>query len=154
MKLRKTVPEDLRLVMGWIENEKACRIWAGQGFRFPFNWDNYLEDLGFYTHETFSLVDESENPVGIGQIMQRKNRLHLARILVNPGSRGQGYGRLLCELLITEGRSRPGNKPFSLNVYRHNRLARELYIRLGFKEPEDQSEAVSHDSVFMILEDI
>ena len=153
LKLRDANQDDLREVMDWIESEKACRIWAGPGFRFPFDWDRFLEDLGFNIYETYSLVDDTDNPVAIGQIIHRNKRLHLARILVTPDLRGKGYGRLLCEELLKVGRFNHGNKAFSLNVYRHNTVARQLYETLGFKEAANQSEAASQDSVFMILEE-
>jgi ribosomal protein S18 acetylase RimI-like enzyme len=152
MKLRKADSGDLIRIMDWIDNEKACRIWAGPGFRFPFNRDQFVHDLGFHMYETYALVDEADLPVALGQIIHRNNRLHLARILVMPALRGKGFGRCLCTALIKEGKSRHGNKAFSLNVYRHNTIARKLYETLGFREAADQSEAASPDSVFMILE--
>jgi len=151
MKLRKATKENLEVMMSWIDSEQACRIWAGQGFRFPFTTEQFFEDLGFPDYETYILADEREVPVGLGQIIHRHNRLHLARILVMPALRGRGYGRRLCEELIKEGRNRYGNKAFSLNVYRHNTVARELYEKLGFKPAPDQTQAASTDSVFMIM---
>ena len=152
MKLREANTGDLSRIMDWIDSEKACRIWAGQGFRFPFEWDQFVHDLGFYTYKTYTLVDGEDLPVALGQIVHRNNRLHLARILVIPALRGKGYGRRLCTELIKEGRSHYGNKAFSLNVYRHNTVARKLYETLGFREAADQSEAAGPDSVFMIME--
>jgi len=154
MRLRRATKENLESMMSWIDSEQACRIWAGPGFRFPFTTDHFFKDLCFPEYETYVLVDESDIPVGLGQIIHRNGRLHLARILVMPALRGNGYGRRLCEELIKEGRARYGNKAFSLNVYHHNTVARQLYEKLGFRPAPDQSQAASIDSVFMIMAEL
>ena len=154
MRLRRATKENLESMMGWIDSEQACRIWAGEGFRFPFTTDQFFKDLGFPEYETYVLADKNDIPVGLGQIIHRSGRLHLARILVMPALRGKGYGRRLCEELIKEGRARYGNKAFSLNVYRHNTVARQLYEKLGFRPAPDQGQAASNDSVFMIMAEI
>jgi ribosomal protein S18 acetylase RimI-like enzyme len=152
MIFREAKTEDLRIIFNWIENQKDCRLWAGTGLRFPFVWEQFLDDLGFGQHETFCLVNESDMVIGLGQLMHRNDRLHLARILVDPERRGKGYGQLLCKTLMEEGLRRHGKKDFSLNVYRHNEIARRLYEKLGFFEAADQTQAATTDSVFMIRE--
>ena len=52
------------------------------------NEDQLLEDIGFVCYETYSLVDGQDNPIGIGQIMHRNDRLHLGRILIAPSKNG------------------------------------------------------------------
>jgi len=153
MVLRNATLDDLGIIMDWIEDKHACRLWAGPGFRFPFIWDNFLTDLGYLVHDTFAIVNTLDKPEGIGQIMHRDDRLHLARILINPDCRGKGYGRLLCQELIKVGKSRYKDKAFSLNVYRHNTVASRLYESLGFKISPDQQNVPDPDSVFMVYPD-
>lgn len=148
--VRQALKKDLKLIMEWIPDETACRIWAGPGFRFPFTWKSFIEDLGFPVLETYVLENASHQIVGLGQIIHRENRLHLARILVHPELRGQGYGRQLCEKLMRRGSDFYGKKEFSLNVYRQNATARRLYESLGYVIAADQSTAPSPDSIFMI----
>ena len=150
MILRQAKAEDLHIIMNWIRDEKSCRIWAGPGLRFPFVWDRLITDLGFFTYDTYVLADNKDNPVGLGQIIDRDGHQHLARILVNPDCRGLGYGRVLCNKLIERGRSQNKNKPFSLNVNRHNKVAIKLYESLGFIISPNQKTIPTPDSIFMI----
>lgn len=150
LNLRLAHETDMRLIMHWITDELSCRTWAGPGFNFPFTWESFIDDIGFHTIETFVLVTNMDQPIAMGQLMHRDNRLHLARILVHPEHRGKGYGRQLCEKLMKEGSDRHGNNSFSLNVYRFNTVAKKLYDSLGFIISPDQRNAPSPDSIFMI----
>ena len=152
VKLRKSRQEDILAVIAWIPDEKACRIWAGPGLRFPFSQDQLLEDIGFERYETYSLVDGQDNPIGIGQIMHRNDRLHLGRILIAPSQTGSGIWRLLCEALIRKAKTVTEIKHLVSMFTGTNKTAIKLYRKLGFTIADDQSQAATHDSIFMILE--
>jgi ribosomal protein S18 acetylase RimI-like enzyme len=136
--------------MDWVTDQNSCRLWAGPGLIFPFVKERFAGDIGYSIHQSYVLVDRYNQPVGFGQIMHRFNRLHLGRIIVNPLFRGQGFGRLLCKKLIDVGEKHYKGKLFSLNVCRHNQVARKLYESLGFVESTDQSMASDQNSIFMI----
>ena len=76
--------------------------------------------------------------VAFGQILRKEgNRAHLARLIVAPAVRGQGYGRALCLRLMQRARQDPAPlESFSLNVYPENAVALTLYRSLGFAEWE------------------
>ncbi len=153
MRLRSSTNADLSVLMSWIKDKDACRIWAGPAVRFPLVLELLKEDISFSEENTFSMINESGALLGIGQLIQReKCRLHMARIIVSPIHRGKGFGSLLCRLLIREGRKRFGEINFSLNVYPHNTKAVRLYKKLGFKpgpvSPGSSAEEQSMQLVF------
>ena len=150
MRICKATRVDLETVIPWIKDEKACRLWAGPEVRFPLLTDRLKADIGFDHYATYVFRDDQDEMVGFGQILLRNNRLHLARILVSPSQRGKGYGKNLCEHLMEEGQKKYGKKDFSLNVYKFNTIAHNLYINLGFIIFADQSMAVDSDSMYMI----
>lgn len=90
--------------------------------------------------------------MGLGQIVEKENYLHLARIITSPIHRGKGLGTILCQELIKRGKTRFGDRPFSLNVYAKNKNALSLYLNLGFTPVNKPAGlTASTDSVYMIL---
>ncbi len=153
MILRSSTHDDLSLLMSWIKDKDACRLWAGPSVRFPLALEHLKEDIQFSEKNTFSMIDDNEVLLGIGQLIKKERcRLHMARIIISPNQRGKGFGSLLCRLLIREGRKRFGDINFSLNVYPNNTKAVRLYKKLGF-EPGPQSPGSNGEekSMHMIL---
>jgi RimJ/RimL family protein N-acetyltransferase len=153
MILRSSTDDDLSVLMSWIKDKDACRIWAGPSVRFPLVLEHLKEDIHFSEENTFSMINDCGALLGVGQLIQKeKNRLHMARIIVSPKQRCKGFGNRLCRLLIREGRKRYGNINFSLNVYPHNTRAVRLYGKLGFVPgPESPGPDVKEKSLRMIL---
>ena len=153
MKLRITTLDDFKILRYWIPDKVSCRIWAGPLVGFPFTVESLIEDLCYHENNTFSLVNDEDLFLGMGQIFEKNERLHLARIIVSPDYRGRGFGKDLCIQLIHKGIEKFGEKEFSLNVYRNNKTAIGLYENLGFhpvkKVPLDSKSA--EDSIYMIL---
>ena len=148
MRLRAATLHDLALLTGWIPDEKSCRYWAGPGVNFPFTINSLKADIHYSQQNTFSLINEHNDLIGLGQIIEKENFLHLARIIIAPDFRGRGYGKILCQKLIAKGKRKYGERPFSLNVYVRNTNALELYKQLGFA-PVNRPEV--SDSLYMIL---
>lgn len=152
IRLRKTVLSDLQIVSSWIENKADCRSWGGNYMRFPHTVKELAEDIQFPEEKTYSLVDEKDGVIGMGQLLNRNSRLHLARIIIAPSYRGQGFGRILCEELIKEGINVFGATLFSLNVFKFNTPALNLYQNMGFTAvtaPRDSF--AGNDCIYMIL---
>jgi ribosomal protein S18 acetylase RimI-like enzyme len=153
MKLRITTLDDLKVLRYWITDKVSCRIWAGPLVGFPFSVESLIEDISYQENNTSSLVNDEDLFLGMGQIFEKNERLHLARIIVSPDYRGRGFGKDLCIQLIHKGIDKHGQKEFSLNVYKNNKIAINLYKSLGFypveKAPYDSKSA--EDSIYMIL---
>jgi GNAT superfamily N-acetyltransferase len=85
----------------------------------------------------FAAEDEKGAPVGFIHVHTARDFFtgeehgHVSDIVVDAGSEGRGVGRAL--MAAGEGWSRArGHRLLSLNVFRANARARELYERLGF----------------------
>ena len=138
MNLRKAKKADLKTIISWIPDELTCRRWAGPKVRFPLNIENLSKDIAFSDNNAYCLKHK-KSIVAFGQLVAKEDGyLHLARIIVDPSKRAMGYGRLLCnELLKMAGQK--GYRKISLNVYRNNTIALELYESLGFREKAEKS---------------
>jgi len=136
--MRQAKLSDLDKIINWIPDEQACKFWAGPLVRFPFNITMLAEDIGFDKNRSYSLW-ENDELIAFGQLIEKKNGfLHLARIIVNPAYRGQKFGEKLCRLMISTCREQ-GFSDFSLNVYRNNFYALDIYKKLDFQVIEEQS---------------
>lgn len=139
--LRPTIDSDFKILQSWVADRISCKLWAGPKIRFPFTVPSLKHDLQYADGNTFSLVDPDGLLLGLGQILfKNEDRIHLARIIVHPDRRNQGFGFILCQLLMVEAQKRYGETGFSLNVYAQNMSALRLYKKLGFassRVPED-----------------
>lgn len=153
MILRSSTNDDLSVVISWIKDNDACRIWTGPSVRFPLALEHLKEDINFSEENTFSMIHDNAALWGIGQLIKNENnRLHMARIIISPNQRGNGFGGLLCRLLIGEGRKRYGEINFSLNVCPDNTKAIRLFKKLGFEPgPESPGSSIEEKSMHMVL---
>ena len=152
MILRPSSDDDFTVLISWIADQAACKLWAGPKVRFPLSLTRLKEDLHFTKTNTFSLVDSNGALLGLGQIIVKNNdRIHLARIIIDPDRRNQGLGLKLCRLLIQEAQKKYAKNYFSLNVYANNVGAIKLYHKLGFaanKAPIDAE--TDKDCIYMV----
>ena len=133
MELRIAEKPDLPTVLGWINGEHECRMWAGPNIRYPATPETAWSDMEASDGKAYVLVDAASRVVGFGQVLSREgSALHLARLIVDPGLRGQGVGRDLCVALMEIGSASQPAEYFTLNVYESNRAAVRLYQSLGF----------------------
>ena len=145
--LRPAELNDLSTVLSWIPDADACRMWAGPHVRYPAGAPSVWETIKADGRNAYSLVDADNCIVGFGQILPRgAGVVHLARIIIDPGLRGHGYGRLLCMELMNAARDRLPVRQFTLHVYRQNPTAIALYRSLGF---EPQAKRVADNVLFM-----
>ena len=137
--LRSATLSDLREVASWIRNKRECELWAGRRLGFPIDHGSLPTAIGFADGNAFSLAIH-EDLVAFGQIGKNSRRGHLARLIVNPASRGRGYGRTLVRTLLDKARGSSFER-VSLNVDIANVAAVSLYTKLGFvdmKKPPDE----------------
>lgn len=132
MRVRTTADEDIATLMLWFTDAAAVRSWAGPNFRFPFDRAGFVEDLRLGKVPSWTATSDATEILGFGQCYERWGRMNLARLVIDPGKRGSGAGRLfVCELMrLASARLRL--EEFSLFVYRDNAAAQGLYRSLGF----------------------
>lgn len=66
-------------------------------------------------------------------ILEEDNSYYICGIAFSPEFRGKGYGKQLMQLAEQQAREK-GFTKLSLIVFEENRLARELYLKLGYRE--------------------
>jgi len=142
MTLRHANDTDFEEIAAWITDSHACMRWAGPFVAFPFGHQN----LSCLLHKpgvvSLAMTNNLGQLLGFAQYWPRdEQRTHLGRIIVNPKSRGQGIGKVLCEQLIGTAMAATNTPIISLRVYRDNHNAHHLYQQLGFKACEEESNA-------------
>jgi len=149
MKLRSSIDTDYPEIISWVPDLEAAQRWGGPNMVYPLTPEILIKIIKPKVVRTFTMVDENESVMGIGQIyFQGPSRFHLARIMVNPAARGQGYGRKLVEMLMNRSWIVPG-RYFTLNVNFDNYRAKNLYESLGFVVSPAEEGSFSETSYFM-----
>ena len=132
MVFRSADPSDLSSVISWIADANECLIWAGPAVTFPVFLQELMVQMEYTPDNSFCMVD-GERMVAFGQLIKRaEHHFHLARLIVAPKIRGNGYGRKLCRYLI-ERAVQLNCQLLTLNVYQNNLMALGLYRKIGFE---------------------
>ncbi len=137
--------EDLLTVVSWITSEQNCRLWAGPMVSFPVELDVLMEEIEFSVSNSVIAV-MSDDIVVFAQIIKKSpDRNHIARFIIDPAKRGQGLGLEFFEALLSLAFASVTTA--SLNVYRFNQPAVNLYRKFGFHEDKTAS---TQDTIFMM----
>ena len=122
----------MQLLQRWFNNAEQLHIWGGDSFDYPCTAQQFIAQLCRPATQSYSLITtHGSHMVGFGQLCDRFGCHHLARLVIAPTHRGNGLAKtLIYELFIKALAGQ--QKPFSLYVHRHNTLALQLYIALGF----------------------
>lgn len=145
--LRIPEPADYPAIATWIPDAQSGERWAGPRVPFPFSAAELPSLLAVDGAVSYCLAGEATGPLGFGQHWElTPGAVHLGRIVVSPAARGQGLGRRLCQLLITQAVRATGATAVTLRVYRDNAAALSLYSSLGFTPVEPAS---TEDVLFM-----
>ncbi len=132
--LQPATPENLQIVLTWVDTPELLRFWGGPILTFPPLVSRTWLEIGATGQNTYSLMDAEGNVAGFGQtLFHAPVTVHLGRIIISPAERGKGLGRILCQRLIEVGSERYQPSEFTLNVYQDNALAFNLYTGLGFR---------------------
>ena len=139
--LRLPTVTDYESITTWIPDAVACSRWAGPLLRFPFTAQELPTLLQAPESQSFCMTDSSGLPLGFGQFWPRsEHTVHLGRILVSPTSRGNGFGKILCTLLISEALKATNAERITLRVYRDNAKGLAIYSNLGFLNDESEND--------------
>jgi len=140
--LRAPTDSDYAAIASWVPDAAAGLRWAGPRLPFPFAASDLRELLAVPGggESSYCLIDESGNPCGFGQhwVLQ-PGAVHLGRIIVTPDARGHGFGRALCQQLISAALRSTSAAAITLRAYRDNLVAVGLYSSLGFVEVASES---------------
>ncbi|WP_064791623.1 GNAT family N-acetyltransferase [Shewanella woodyi] len=164
MELISVSEEHVRQMMSWFDDKDLLYSWAGPGFRYPFTYESFIEDLNLDALISFSLVNDTSEFVGFGQCYRRNGKCHLGRIVIAPHFRGQTCQIAQSKMMkvshyLISALSEQGCEvleiPFvsgsvSLFVLNHNLPALNLYLSLGFVESQ-YPEAISIDNCLYMV---
>lgn len=131
--LRPAILEDLKVIVSWIENPEMLKLWGGSLLTYPPDPQKTWNEIQASSKDTFSLIDPTGNVLGFAQtFLKEPKAVHFGRIIVSPAMRGMGLGRRLLKQLIKLVLSKYEAERITLNVYRDNIPAYNLYKSLGF----------------------
>lgn len=149
--LVEATDQDLEELMSWFGEAGEVNVWGGPGVRFPFTEATFREDCHWGRMPSFRLNSPADEFAAFGQMYQRYGRINLARLVVNPGMRGQGIGKRLVGLLLDTGPTLFAADEFSLFTYRHNAAALGCYLSMGFVIHEYPEDAPMADDCYYLV---
>jgi len=118
--------------MTWFPDRESVAKWGGPPFRYPFDKDQFLEDVHWEKMPTYVLFGPNGTMLAFGQTYEKAGRGHLARLIVSAEQRGRGYGASLVTLLSDESMELFSCAESSLYVLPDNTVAMSCYAKVGF----------------------
>lgn len=152
--LREATALQIEQLMTWFDTREATTLWGGPKFRFPFSIASFHEDCHWPEMRSFALSGPDGSFSAFGQIYDRNERIHLARVAVRPDLRGQGVGKRLLENLLEIGPAILERDEYSLFVYRHNTAALECYRSVGFQVQAYPSDQILADECYFLTRQV
>lgn len=143
LRIRPYKPTDADTLLSWLQDEKTVTFWKADRFSWPLT----KEQLQQYNKDfeadpqavAFTALDEMGEIAGhfsLRRIDWKENRAHMGFIVVNPDSRGKGYGRQMVHQALEYAFHILGLKAVTLGVYDCNEPAKRCYAAEGFKRVE------------------
>jgi len=142
--------DELDELMGWFADAEAVKRWSGPRFRYPYTRASFREDCRIGQITTYCLRNPDGAMSAFGQIYDRYDRGHLARLVTHPGMRRQGIGARLIRLITTAASLHAGHKQSSLFVYRDNEPAYRCYLKMGFVVEDYPDDAPLKDQCYFL----
>ena len=143
IELHALADQEIDRLLGWIDSREFLMQWAGPGFSFPLDSDQFREHLlqtGGPDPKlmAFKMVDTAgQAMVGYLELagIDRVNRAAtLARVLVGPKElRGKGIGTQAVRAALRIAFGQLGLHRVGLGVFDFNRGAIACYERAGFR---------------------
>lgn len=87
-----------------------------------------------------------------GQVYDRHDRGHLARLITHPEIRRRGIGKRLVNMLTKAARQHSGHTRYSLFVYTDNEPAYRCYLAAGFFVQEYPDDAPMKDKCYFMTQ--
>lgn len=140
----------LSVLMQQFHSAAALTQWGGEGFSYPIRRQQFLNRLQLKDTRGFQLQDLQGQLLGYGQLCDRFDYHHLARLFILPRYRGQGLAAALITALMRQGLRQQPQRDISLFVFADNLPALRCYQRLGFRSAPHPGEQRA-DLLFMQL---
>lgn len=140
---------DCGLLMQQFHSLTEVTDWGGEGFRYPLRRIEFLQQLYVADSQSFYLMHQ-QHAVGFGQLCQRFQKHHFARLLIFEEFRGRGWSKVLLIKLMQHAMKSDQTRDFSLFVFKHNAIARQCYLSCGF-QPAPQPSHPHPGLEFMLL---
>lgn len=139
LRIRPYKPNDAIHLLDWLTDEKTVTFWKADRFVWPLTreqLDAYYRDFEVDPQAAaFMALDEKGEPAGhfsLRRIDWKENRAHMGFIVVNPNSRGKGYGRQMVHQALLYAFTVLGLQAVTLGVYDCNEPAKRCYAAEGF----------------------
>jgi len=132
LSLRRADTKQLWHLQSLFSSAAEVRQWGGEGFFYPLKHQQFLQQLQLADTAAFVLTN-ANSLLAFGQICNRFDKIHLARLLVLPAFRRQGVARPLVAGLLAQGLKQWPDRAASLYVYKTNKIAIQSYQRFGFQ---------------------
>lgn len=145
--------DDVDEVMSWFADAASVDIWSGPRFRFPFTRETFHEDCRWQEFATYCMHG-NERLLAFGQLGQRYERAHLARLIAHPEMRGQGVGKQLIMLMLDKARESFDYSECGLFVYKYNKTAFHCYRSVGFEVQDYPEDAPMRDKCLYLTREI
>jgi len=134
MRLIPFDPSSAPTVAGWASSADEASAWCARA-EYPFP-----ADVVAAWHEqpdvtAYLLVDEDDRPVAYGEVWSddEEDEAELARLIVDPSRRSEGFGQRLVGELVR----RAGYDDIFMRVVPTNHRALACYRRAGFVDVEE-----------------
>lgn len=145
LRLRQYKPCDAEIILKWIKDEEALRLWSSDRFGdFPITSDDinnkYLKCNGDCVEPDnfYPMTALDENDV-VGHLILRYTDteakvLRFGFVIVDDIKRGQGYGKQMLILALKVAFNILKAEKVTLGVFENNKPAYYCYKAVGFKE--------------------
>lgn len=141
---------DIKALMAWFSDAETVNMWSGPRFRYPFTDASFRDDCRIDDVQSYCLKNPDGVLVAFGQLYDRYDRAHLARLVTHPDFRRQGIGRRLIRMLINAAQQISDYSEYSLFVYRDNEAAYRCYLAMGFVLQDYPDDAPMKDKCFFL----
>jgi ribosomal protein S18 acetylase RimI-like enzyme len=145
-------PEDADIdeLMRWFPDARSVDRWGGPRFRYPFTPESFRDDCRIDDIQTYCLRNSDGTMCAFGQVYDRYDRGHLARLITHPEMRRHGVGKRLIGMLTKAARQHSGHTQYSLFVYKDNEPAYRCYLAVGFVVQEYPEGAPMKDECYFL----
>ena len=146
MRLRPYKPSDAQHLLSWWTevSEDIFVMWSNGKFEYPLTMeqlDSYFQTWCLEEEHGWLMTALDENGVPVGHFIMRladyqEESIRFGFIIVDPQSRGKGYGKEMIRLALKYAFEVLGMKRATLGVYEHNPSAKACYEAVGFTVKE------------------
>ncbi len=141
LRLRPYKLNDIKYILEWAREERVFTLWCANKFSYPLTEKQLMDYKDTYDNDehgwSFTAIDESGRPAG--HLLMRKadydkQSIHFGFIIMEPGSRGKGYGKEMVGLAVKYAFEILKVKKATLGVFSNNPAAHNCYKSVGFTD--------------------